>query len=306
VSSSSDGPAAICINSANITSTVAKVETGTAQGGSSTTIRLAASASATPDYYKNFWVYAPSAHYGAFRISAYNGTTKDATIDTSIGGWTTAPTSATTYKLIPYLSGNQLIRYDVGQLDPNSATADAFCPIWHEGTFASGMFWPNGTDSLVFVGANGGNFYAYGIKNYTGNSGNGTTGVSYGGLIGNNGSARRIYCFGAPGNDGPSPINGFSPNGDGIKFWAYSASDLAAVVSGSLTYSSIKPSAAWSFRLPSYTSFTGLGQEAPVCCYDQSTSRLYLISDVYSDNSDGRPLRGKAVHVFQITNATNL
>jgi hypothetical protein len=299
VPAASDGPSAICFNSANITSTVAKVETGIAQGGTggaTATIQLAASANSTPDYYKNYWVYAPAAYVGSLRISAYDGATKVATIDTSIATWTTPPTSSTHYKLIPYIAGNQLIQYDVGQLDPNSADTDAFCPIWHGGTFASAMFWPNGTDSLVFVGENGGNFYQYGIKDWN----------TYGGLLGTDGSTRRVYNFTHPSDDGPQPLNGFSPNGDGIKFWMYSAADLAAVVSGSLTYGAIKPKAAWSFQLPSYTSYTGLGQEAPVCCYDQSTSRLYVINDVWSNNSNAKPKLGKAVHVFHINNAVNL
>jgi hypothetical protein len=300
VGAASDGPSAICFNSANITSTVAKVETGVAQGGTggaSATIQLAASANGTTDYYKNFWVFAPNAYAGALRITGYNGSTKVATIDTTIATWTTVPTSSTTYKLIPYISGNQLIQYDIGQLDPNSANADAFCPIWHGGTFASAMFWPNGTDSLVFVGENGGNFYQYGIKNWN----------TYGGLLGVGGSIRRLYNFTHPSFDGPAPLNAFSPNGDGIKFWMYSAADLAAVVSGSLTYSTIKPRAAWSFRLPNYTSYTGLGQEAPICCYDQSTSKLYVINFIMQDSADPSPTPlGRAVHVFQINNATNL
>jgi hypothetical protein len=295
VGASSDGPAAICFNSANITSTVAKVETGTAQGGSNNSITLAASANGTTDYYKNFWVYASSASANAFKITAYNGTSKIATIDTTLGTWTSNPTSSTTYKLIPYLSGNQLVKYDIGQLDPNSANPDSFTPIWNAGTFCSGMFWPNGTDSLVFVGGGGGCFYEYGIKNYN----------NYGGLTGNS-SLKRIYNFTHPSGNGPEPQTGFSPNGSGIRFWSYSVTDLAAVVSGSLTYSTIKPSASWSISLPSYTSYTGLGQEPPVCCYDQSTSRLYLINDVWNNSADPSSLTNKAVHVFQITNATNL
>ena len=286
----SDGPSAICFNSANISAAVAKVETGTAQGGSANTIQLAASANGTTDYYKNFWVYAPSAGVSSLRITGYNGTTKVATVDNSIYNWSIAnPTSSTTYKLIPYVNGNQLARYDIGQLDPNSSIQDAFTPIWNGGTGCAGMFWPNGTNSLVFVGGGGGCFYEYGIKSLMGN-----------------GSVKRIYNFTAPAFDGPGPMTGFSPNGNGIQFWSYSAADLAAVVSGSLTYSTIKPRASWSIRLPSYTSYIGLGQEPPVCAYDQSTSRLYLTANVWSDNSNAGPLVGKAVHVFQITNATNL
>jgi len=289
VGSASDGPAAICFNSANISAAIAKIETGTAQGGSANTIQLALSANGTTDYYKNFWVYAPSASPAALKITAYNGVTKVATVDIGFYNWTTNPTSSTTYKLIPYVSGNQLSRYDPGQLDPNSAIPDAFSPIWHGGTGCSGMFWPNGTDSLVFVGGGGGCFYEYGIKGLMGNS-----------------SLKRIYDFTYPAFDGPGPLTGFSPNGSGIRFWAYSATDLAAVVSGSLTYSTIKPRASWSIRLPSYTRYTGLAEDTVVCTYDQSTSRLYIVSNVWSDNPYPLPLVGKAVHVFQITNATNL
>jgi hypothetical protein len=289
VGSASDGPSAICFNSANIAATIAKVETGTAQGGSTNTIRLAASANSTNDYYKNFWVYAPSASPGSLRITSYNGFTKEATVDIGIVQWTTIPTSSTTYKLIPYLAGNQLSRYDVGQLDPLSAYTDSFTPIWNGGTFSCGMFWPNGTDSLVFIGNGGGCFYAYGNKSQMGN-----------------GSLKRIYDFCYPLFDGPGPMTGFSPNGNGIKFWSYSAADLAAVVSGALTFNTIKPRASWSIRLPSYNSYTGLAEDSPLCVYDQSTSRLYITSNVWSDSPYPLPLVGKAVHVFQITNATNL
>jgi len=289
VGTASDGPAAICFNSADISAAVAKVESGTAQGGTSTSITLAASANATTDYYKNFWVYAPGACATSLRITAYNGITKVATVDTSIISWTSTPTSSTTYKLIPYVTGNQLSCYNPGQLDPGGATPDTFCPIWHGGTACTGSFWPNGTDSLVFVGSGGGDYYEYGIKSLMGNT-----------------SVKRIYNFTYPRFDGPGPMTGLSPNGTGIRFWMYSATDLAAVVSGALTYGTIKPKASWSIRIPSYTSYTGLSQSAIISAYDQSTSRLYIISDVWSDNSNALPLIGKAVHVYQITNATNL
>jgi hypothetical protein len=289
VGTASDGPAAICFNSADISAAVAKVESGTAQGGTSNSITLAASANATTDYYKNFWVYAPGACATSLRITAYNGTTKVATVDTSIISWTSTPTSSTTYKLIPYVTGNQLSCYNPSQLDPGGATPDTFCPIWHGGTACAGSFWPNGTDSLVFVGSGGGDYYEYGIKSLMGNT-----------------SVKRIYNFTQPRFDGPGPMTGLSPNGTGIRFWMYSATDLASVVSGALTYGTIKPKASWSIRIPSYTSYTGLSQSGIISAYDQSTSRLYIISDVWSDNSNANPLIGKAVHVYQITNATNL
>jgi hypothetical protein len=71
--------------------------TGTAQSGSSTTIRLASGTSSTTDYYKNWWIKitAGTGINQVRKILVYNGTTKDATTS----NWTTSPNNTSVYAL---------------------------------------------------------------------------------------------------------------------------------------------------------------------------------------------------------------
>ncbi len=73
--------------------------TGTAQGGSTSNITLAAGASSVNDYFKNYYLLATGgAGSGqSVRISAYNGTTKVATLASTVG---VAFDNTTTYKFI--------------------------------------------------------------------------------------------------------------------------------------------------------------------------------------------------------------
>ena len=78
--------------------------TGTAQSGNtSTKIQLAANASSTDDYYNNMTVYITSgAGAGELKtITDYDGTTKEATVDTV---WTTTPTITSVYQVMPAVS----------------------------------------------------------------------------------------------------------------------------------------------------------------------------------------------------------
>jgi hypothetical protein len=76
---------------------------GTAQAGAASTITLATGASATNNIYNGYGVYILSgAGAGQYRtISAYNGTTKVATVSVA---WTTQPTSASTYVVSPLVT----------------------------------------------------------------------------------------------------------------------------------------------------------------------------------------------------------
>ena len=67
--------------------------TGTAQGGTSNTITLAAGASGTNDTYNGRYI---AANGETKKITDYDGTTKVATVDSN---WTTTPTGATTYRM---------------------------------------------------------------------------------------------------------------------------------------------------------------------------------------------------------------
>jgi hypothetical protein len=76
------------------------MDSGTAQAGAATSITLQSGASATTDYYKNDLVVIVSgtgAKQGRF-ISAYNGTTKVATVPT----WATNPDNTSVYTVLPF------------------------------------------------------------------------------------------------------------------------------------------------------------------------------------------------------------
>jgi hypothetical protein len=79
--------------------TIPTAITGTAQGGSTTNITLAIGESSTTDYFKNYYVLATGgAGVGqSAKISAYNGTTKVATLESAVG---VAFDNTTTYKFI--------------------------------------------------------------------------------------------------------------------------------------------------------------------------------------------------------------
>lgn len=79
--------------------TAGRVHTGTAQGGTANTITLAATASATENVYATMVVYITGGTGdGQERtITAYNGTTKVATVNPN---WTTNPDATSTYSVI--------------------------------------------------------------------------------------------------------------------------------------------------------------------------------------------------------------
>jgi hypothetical protein len=81
------------------TLTIPTAITGTAQGGSTTNITLAAGSSSVTDYFKNYYLLATGgAGAGqSVRISAYNGTTKVATLESAVG---VAFDNTTTYKFV--------------------------------------------------------------------------------------------------------------------------------------------------------------------------------------------------------------
>lgn len=74
-------------------------ETDTAQGGAAGSITLAAGASSTTDYYKNLWVKITGGTGSgqARQVSAYNGTTKVATVSSN---WSTTPDNTSVYNFV--------------------------------------------------------------------------------------------------------------------------------------------------------------------------------------------------------------
>jgi hypothetical protein len=92
------------------------LDSGTAQGGGATSITLAASASDQDEFYVPGLVVtlAGTGALQARRISAYNGTTRVATVATA---WVTNPDNDTDYQIIPWAS----VR--VSDIDDNAITA---------------------------------------------------------------------------------------------------------------------------------------------------------------------------------------
>jgi hypothetical protein len=290
----STGPNMCVIDSAQISSTTTKVEAGTARNGSSNTIQLALSATgATTDYYKNWFIYAPSARDIALRVTAYNATTKTCTVEAfGPNAFTTAPTSSTTYKLYPYLNGTQISLYNLNDLDPYMGTKNRFTTMWNSSTFPYGMFWPAGTDSVVHLATGGNEFYQYGIRGKP-------NPVAYDSAV----PPRKVYSALKPGFGSTEPISGLHADGAGIRFISYSAADMVLVKNGTLAMNAIKPVAAWSMRLPTYTTSKGWDHAGlRSCTYDNSTKRLYVAVQVY--NQYASTWLGCAIHVFNITNAS--
>jgi hypothetical protein len=237
----------------------------------------------------------------AIRIASFDAATKTATVDINSVGFnfdfSPLPSSSTTYTLYPYLNGKQLIRYSEKQLDTNSDELNVRNRIWSAGTFCNGMFWANGTDSLVVVGRGGGDIYRYGIAGLP-NQQN----LAY--------PPSMIFASQALAGafpPGPGPYSSWHCDGTGIRFWSYSAQDLQAVIAGTKTYSNIKPQACWSIPLPTYNVWKGLDADGiSGVCYDQTTRRLYICMSVKSEpTTPGTALAdlGHAVHVYEVTNA---
>jgi hypothetical protein len=289
----SDGPSAISFSSSAITATLATSHSGTAQGGTTNTIRLADSANDTNGYYVGQYIVAPSACTGARRISAYVGATRTATIEPNrvveVGYdpyWNiAAPTSSTTYKTTPYVSGRQLVGYlpyYTGVGGPTTPLDDGwqlstnkFPSIWGRQALAFGMAIPNGTKSLLFVGYSGD-----GYNNY------GTTGGIYEGT--------RVY-------DPESPnVHGYPYSG---KIWAYNLDELAAVYAnpGVVGFNSVKPYAVFNFSLPGAGAFAL--REARGVTYDPSTRLLYISQRLKDVSYGGYGYGRVVVHAYLVNNA---
>lgn len=280
ISTMSDGPSAISFNSADITTALATGHSGTAQGGNSTQIILANTASAADGAYVGQYIVAASACTGARRISAYVGSSRTATVEANNDGqrWNVAtPTASTTYKTTPYVSGRQLVGYAPGAtaLD-NGYGANNYPSIWGQNGLARGMVIPNGTKSLLFIGRSGDGYNIYG-----------TPGNVYGGI--------RIYDPEAVNQSPHSyPYTG--------KIWAYNLDELAAVYAnpGTVGFNSVDPYSIWEFDLP------GAGTFGTRYCdgatYDPSTRILYIAARV-ADTPTGYGYGRVAVHAYLVNNA---
>lgn len=84
---------------ANLAAAYAGYETGTAQAGGASSITLRSGASATTDFFKNqaVWILSGTGAGQSNRITAYNGGTKVATVETA---WATQPDNTSVYAVL--------------------------------------------------------------------------------------------------------------------------------------------------------------------------------------------------------------
>lgn len=276
VSATSDGPSMMSLNSSTFDAAFAKRIDGTVQAGSTTTIvQLDASASSTINAYVGWFIHIPDFTYQAQRITAYNSTTKRATVAgwDLVNGAVTIPPTGATYKLMPPLEGKALCVYGLDGLAV--LRGEELSPVWSYNNGVNGMCQPSGSKTVLCFGGAG-----QGMWTYNGN----------GELTGPNGyqgsytyDGPKIYDPEVQGIRGPHqyPLT--------LRVWAYYTDDLAQVVSGSKTYSEIKPYGVWAMSAPYVEQIRGVA-------YDDATKRLYLIqSNEQAGISQG------AVHVYQIT-----
>lgn len=270
VSTTSDGPSVMSLNSSTFDATFAKRLNGTVQAGSTTTVvKLDSSASSTPGAYVGWKLWLTQYdNSGALTITAYNGL-KEATVS----GWPTTPTVGGTYKLIPPLEGKALCAFSLDGLAV--LRGEELSPIWAYNNGALGMCQPSGSKAVVCFGAGAGQ----GLWVYNGN----------GEITGPDGYQGSIDYDGPKIYDGAYETRGPHQYPYAIRIWAYSTDDLAAVVSGTKTYQQVKPYAVWNMNIP-------YNQDIRSVVYDDSTKRVYLMQ---SNESGGG--NGGSVHVYQIT-----
>jgi hypothetical protein len=271
----SQGPSAMSFNTANITSALATKNSGNCQSTNSTiTIQLAAGANATTDYYKNHCILVDG--FSSRRISAYNGTTKIATVDpafeSSVGG-SNIPAAGTAYYTIPLVSGRQLVgRSTAAPLQPAFNGYGTHLPVWNFSTVIGGMCIPDNTDSLLMFARTGDNINTYFQWDITGAAGQQNAGI-------------KIYD---PGNPQPGPHTGSSF----LKVYAYDLNDLAAVYANTKTFDQIKPYGLFKLTLPS--SFDSSYRRVMTgVAYDSSANKIYVSE---SSGASSSP----TIHVFQI------
>ena len=287
IGNNSDGPGFCSFYKADVDTAISKIELGTARGGSNNTIQLSASAvGSTTDYYKNWWIYAQSSSDNAKRIISYDSSTKTATVDSA---WTSNPTASTTYKIFPYVSGNQLSKYAINALEPDSLVNGHYCRIWSGGSGAQSPFWINGTDSILIIGGGGGEIYQYGERG----SPEPVTWDS--GLKGPN----IIYSIAGVGK---GAYFGWSANQSAKQVFAYNANELAQVKAGTLTFANLKPYAEWSLQFPLFSGETpgfDLYKSAGVV-WSGASKRLYIVASTSGLSGVGNTA---VVHVYSCTKA---
>ena len=266
VSNTSDGPTYASFDPANFTSASANVKRGAyvAAGVNTMDLSSGTSMSATTDFYVGYWLTTASGSSSARKVTAYNGTTKVATVDSN---WLATPTSGS-WVLIPPVSAKALAMYTDGELQPSTDITHPY--IWDQTSSPLGGYAiPNGTRSVLSFSQGGNNLYTYSQNNQ----------VRYG-----------IKCYDPSGISTGEHNYPYFP-----RCWAYDANELEQARLGSVTPGSVKPYAVWNFTMPILNNEAIRGS-----AYDPVNKRLFLTNYTGGPPTFGRVV----VHVFNVTNAT--
>jgi hypothetical protein len=164
-------------------------------------------------------------------------------------------------------------------------------PLWTSASFgygAYGMSIPNGTDSLLYFGAQ-----PVGVQGYNDTVGYEVTNVDayYGG------GSRNSFD---PTQGTRGPFAGTYT----LQCWAYNLNDLAAVKIGSVIPYNVKPYAAWSMTLPynstSSTNSNLLTSTSSITgsTYDPASKRLFIAHNNYNESNGGL-----VISVYSVSNA---
>jgi hypothetical protein len=269
----SQGPSAMSFNTANIDTALTRKNSGNCQStNSTTTIQLATSANGTNDYYKNHCIAVTG--FASRTITAYNGTTKIATVDQA---WPSAPAAGTSYFTIPLVSGRQLVGRSTSY--PLQASYNGYgthMPVWNFSTVIGGMCIPDNTDSLLMFSRTGDNIYTYSQPEISGASGQQNAGI-------------KIYD---PSNPDPGPHTGSSF----LKVYAYDLNDLAAVYANTKSFNEIKPYGLFKLTLPASLD-SSYRRVMTGVTYDSSANKIYVSESTGASKSP-------TIHVFQLTHNT--
>jgi hypothetical protein len=270
VSTTSDGPSVMSLNSSTFDAAFAKRLDGTVQATSTVTeIQLDSSASATAGAYIGWKLWIPEfSAQSALYITAYSASKR-----ATVSGWGAVPTTGGVYKLIPPLESKALCAFGLDGLAV--LRGEELSPIWAYNNVAVGMCQPSGSKSVVCFGVSGQGIWVYNAN---------------GEITGPDGYQGSYIYNGPKIYDSDMQTRGPHQFPNSIRVWGYNTDDLALVASGSVAYNQVKPYAVWNMTMP-------YSQNIRNAVYDDATKRLYIIQ-----SNETTPNAGAGViHVYQIT-----
>ena len=245
VSNTSDGPTYASFDPANFTSAAANVKRGAFVAATANTMTLSSgtSMSGTTDAYMGYWLTTDDGSSSARKVTAYNGTTKVATVSSN---WRVTPSSGN-WVLVPPISAKALAMYSNGELQASADGEHSYIWDWVCAPIG-GYAIPNGTRSVLSFSQGGNNTFLYSSPNQV---------------------RAGFMCY-TPTGQGTGEHNyPYFP-----RCWAYDANELEQVRLGSVTPGSVKPYAVWNFTMPILNANGVKG-----VAYDSANKRLFLTNN---------------------------